>query len=94
MNKNQMAKAMSDSLMLNRYETYQFIDLLIATMIESLLQEEKIVFSNFGTFKTVVKQTKKVMNPNNRNIMTIPSYKAVKFVPAEKFKDLVNKKNK
>lgn len=94
MNKNQLAKAMSDSLQVNRYEAYQFIDLLLETMIERLLKKDKIVLSNFGTLKAVVKKSKKVMNPNTRDIMAIPSYRAVKFVPAEKLKNLVNGRQK
>ncbi|MCP5046930.1 MAG: hypothetical protein GY940_07140, partial [bacterium] len=74
------------------FEAYGFIDLLIEHIGVLLAVGEKVVFSNFGTFKVIQRREKRVINPNNKEKIVIPSRKIVKFLPSKNLKDIVRKK--
>ena len=87
MNKKEVAESIYKKLQIKKFEAYGFIDLLIETVGEQLMKKEKIVISNFGTFKVVKRKKKKVINPNDRNEMVIPARNIVKFYPSKSFKE-------
>ena len=89
MNKREISEIMFKKLEIKRFEAYLFIDLFIEVVLENLSKGKKIVLSNFGTFKVVQRQDKRVINPNNKRPMTIPARKIVKFFPSKNLKDLV-----
>ena len=89
MNKKQIAENICSKLEIKKFEAYGFIDLLIETFAEQLTKGEKVVISNFGTFKTVNRRKKKVINPNNKKKMTITARKIVKFIPSQNLKNIV-----
>jgi nucleoid DNA-binding protein len=87
MNKRELAESIYKKLDIKRFEAYSFIDLLIETLLEELGEGNKVVLSNFGTFKVVERQKKKVINPNDKKAMIIPRRKIVKFYPSKNLKD-------
>ncbi len=87
MNKKDVAECIYRKLQIKRFEAYGFIDLLIETIGEQLMKKEKVVISNFGTFRVVKRKKKKVINPNDRNEMVIPAKNIVKFFPSKSFKE-------
>lgn len=87
MNKKELAESMYKKMDIKRFEAYTFIDLLIETVVENLNQGDKVVISNFGTFKVVERQEKRVINPNNNDAMMIPARKIVKFLPSKNLKE-------
>jgi DNA-binding protein HU-beta len=89
MNKKDLAESIYKKLNIKRFEAYHFIDLLIEVISEKLSSGEKIVASNFGTFKVVKRQKKKVINPNDKKTMIIPERKIVKFFPSKNLKELI-----
>ena len=89
MNKREISEEIASKLEIKRFEVYSFIDLLIEVMVENLEQEKKIVLSNFGTFKVIKRNNKKVINPNTKEPLIIPSKKIVKFLPSKNLKKLV-----
>jgi DNA-binding protein HU-beta len=89
MNKKQLAERIFKKLDIKRFEAYNFIDLLIEAIGEQLAKGEKVVISNFGTFKVVKRQEKRVINPNDKKEMTIPHRKVVKFLPSKNLKEIV-----
>lgn len=91
MNKKEIAECIfkTQPFDLKRYEAYSFVDLLIEVVVERLSQDEKVVLSNFGTFKVMERKEKRVMNPNNNRAMIIPARKIVKFLPSKNLKDLI-----
>lgn len=91
MNKKEIAESVHKKLKIKRFEAYSFIDFLTETVIESLMKGEKVMLANFGTFKVVKREKKKVIDPNNKTEMIIPSRKIVKFIPSTYLKDLVRK---
>lgn len=90
MNKKEMAESIYKKLEVKRFEAYSFIDLLIETMVENLADGKKVMMSNFGTFKVMKRQNKKVINPNDKKEMIIPAQKIVKFFPSKNLKELIN----
>lgn len=86
MNKRELAESIYKKLDIKRFEAYSFIDLLIETLLEELCGGNKVVMSNFGTFKVVERQKKKVINPNDKKAMVIPGRKIVKFYPSKNLK--------
>lgn len=89
MNKKQLAERIFKKLDVKRFEAYNFIDLLIEAIGEQLAKGEKVVISNFGTFKVVKRQEKRVINPNDKKEMTIPQRTVVKFLPSKNLKEIV-----
>ncbi len=87
MNKRELAESIYKRLDIKRFEAYSFIDLLIETLLEELCEGNKVVMSNFGTFKVVERQKKKVINPNDKKAMVIPGRKIVKFYPSKNLKE-------
>lgn len=72
--------------MVKKFEVYHFIDLMIEIMVDNLAQGKKIVLSNFGTFKVIKRNNKRVINPNNKKPLIIPAKKIVKFLPSKNIK--------
>jgi nucleoid DNA-binding protein len=87
MNKKEIAESIYKKLQIKRFEAYGFIDLLIETIGEQLMKNEKVLISNFGTFKVVKRKKKRVINPNDKHEMVIPAKNIVKFYPSKSFKD-------
>jgi nucleoid DNA-binding protein len=87
MNKKEVAESIYKKLQIKRFEAYAFIDLFIETVSEQLMKNEKVVISNFGTFKVVKREKKRVINPNDKNGMIIPAKNIVKFYPSKKLKE-------
>jgi len=92
MNKKDVAESIYKKLQIKRFEAYGFIDLFIETIGEQLMKKEKVVISNFGTFRVVKRKKKKVINPNDRNEMVIPAKNIVKFFPSKNFKEALQEK--
>lgn len=92
MNKKQLAECIFSKLEIKRFEAYGFIDLLIEVIGEELARGGKVMISNFGTFKIFHRRDKRVINPNTRVEMVIPSKKIVKFLPSKNLKDLMREK--
>jgi DNA-binding protein HU-beta len=90
MNKKEIAEVIAAKLYLKRFEAYHFMDLFIEVISENLEQNKKVVLSNFGTFKIIKRQNKRVINPNNNQPMIIPAQNIVKFFPAKNLKNLVD----
>ncbi len=89
MNKKEIADSIYKKLEIKRFEAYTFIDLLIEVLVENLKEGNKVVISNFGTFKVVKRQEKRVINPNNKKAMIIPAGKITKFFPSKNLKEKI-----
>lgn len=90
MNKRDISDRIAKNLNIKKFEAYQFIDFLIEVMVENLTDGQKVVISNFGTFKVMNRNKKKVLNPNNQEAMLIAPKKIVKFLPSKNLKKLLN----
>ena len=89
MNKKQIAESIHKKIEIKKFEAYGFIDLLLEIIVDQLTKGEKVVISNFGTFKVIKRKKKKVLNPNNKKKMTIAARRVVKFLPSQNIKEIV-----
>jgi DNA-binding protein HU-beta len=89
MNKKEIAEIIYKKLDIKKFEAYTFIDLLIEAVVDQLKKGDKVMISNFGTFKVVYRRKKKVLNPNDKKKMTIAARKIVKFLPSQNIKNSV-----
>ncbi len=89
MNKKELAAAIAEKLCINKYEAYNFSDLLIETICEKLATGDKVVISRFGTFLVKQKNKKRVINPNTKTMMIIPPTRVIKFIPAKNLKKTI-----
>ncbi len=89
MNKKEIAESIYKKLEIKRFEAYSFIDLLVEAIVDCLESGEKVVISNFGTFKVVKRKKKKVISPKSNQSMVIPERKIVKFLPSKSLKETV-----
>lgn len=89
MNKKEVAESIYKKLDVKRFEAYSFIDLLIELVIENLKKGDKLVISNFGTFRVIERQEKRVINPNDKIAMIMSKRKIVKFLPSKNLKDKI-----
>jgi nucleoid DNA-binding protein len=89
MNKKEIADSIYKKFDIKRFEAYSFIDLFIESILEQLDKGEKVVISNFGTFKLIHRKAKKVINPKNRQPMVISARTIVKFLPSRVLKEAV-----
>jgi len=92
MNKREISELMARRLDIKKFESYQFIDFMIQVMVEQLERGRKVLISNFGTFKIIQRENKRVINPNTQNPMIIPSKKIVKFIPSKNLKQSIAEK--
>jgi len=88
MNKRELSLKMAERLDMKKFMVYQYVDVLVETIVESLVNEEKVVLSGFGTLEVIKRHNKSVRNPNDGKMMVIPSSKTVKFKSSKK---LLNK---
>lgn len=89
MNKKEISEKIYKTLDIKPFQAYYFIDFLIEAIAERLRNGERVVISNFGTFKVVDRKEKKVINPKDREPMVIPAKKVVKFLPSNSLKEAV-----
>jgi nucleoid DNA-binding protein len=89
MNKRDISDCIAKKINVKKFEAYQFIDFLIEVMVDNLTKGQKVVISNFGTFKVLNRHKKKVLNPNNQEAMVISPKKVVKFFPSKNLKRLL-----
>ncbi|MCK4761603.1 MAG: HU family DNA-binding protein [Candidatus Aminicenantes bacterium] len=89
MNKREISESIYKKLNIKRFEAYSFVDLMIEVIVENLSKNKKVMVSNFGTFKVVERQPKRVINPNSKEAMIIPGRKIVKFFPSKTLKESV-----
>lgn len=86
MSKRHLAEEMAQIIILKKYQAYDFIELFIEVVVEQLKTGRKVVISGFGTFSVKERLAKRVRNPADGVMITIPPNKTVKFQPSPKLK--------
>jgi integration host factor subunit alpha len=61
----------------------KFVDLTLARMSDGVVQEEKLMLSNFGTFQVHDKESRPGRNPKTGEFATIKARKIVSFKQAK-----------
>lgn len=90
MNKKELVEAIAVKRDLTKKDAEILIDTVFDTMVENLLEGERVLISGFGTFKVNHRLERKGVSPKTKEIITIPASKTVSFKPSHKLKDAMN----
>ena len=69
----------------------EVVDNFFETIISSLIKENSVKITSFGTFKVKYKKERTGRNPKTKVMAKISSRRVVKFKTSESFKKLLNK---
>ncbi|MEG0592574.1 MAG: HU family DNA-binding protein [Coprobacillus sp.] len=90
MNKKELIDVVSLKKDLTKKEAEALVDTVFDTMIESILEGDKVLISGFGTFKVNSRKERKGVSPKTKEAMVIPASKTVSFKPSNRLKDAMN----
>jgi len=90
MSKQTLRKYMSEKTGITIFEANIAIDVVIEGIITQLLEKQKSVVKNFGTFYVKQVKQRNARNPKTGEPVIVPTKKVVRFKPAKKLKDLIN----
>ena len=90
MNKSQLIKSVAEKSELSQKQVSETLNLIEATLIESLKAGEKIQLSGFGTFEVRERAERKGRNPKTGEVVSVPACKYLAFVPAKAIKESLN----
>jgi nucleoid DNA-binding protein len=90
MNKKELVDIVSQKKDLTKKDAEALVDTVFDTMIECILDGDKVLISGFGTFKVNSRKERKGVNPKTKEAMTISASKTVSFKPSNRLKEAMN----
>jgi integration host factor subunit alpha len=90
MTKADIARAVQEKACFTMKEATDAVELVIATLKETLAEGETVKFSGFGTFLVKKRGEKKGRNPKTGEEIPVKAKWVVKFKPGNQFKVMVN----
>ena len=90
MNKKELINVVSNKRELTKKDAEMLVNTVFDTMIETMIEGEKVVISGFGTFKINERHERKGVSPKTKDEITIPACRAVTFKPSNRLKDAMN----
>ena len=83
MNRLDIIKAVAKALS-TKGEAAQAVETTFETIRAALKREEKVVISNFGTFRVKHRQSRQGRNPKTGQAVSVPARKGVRFKASKK----------
>ena len=71
-------------------EGVSLVDTIFEVIVSRLEREEKVMITNFGTFRLLQRASRHGMNPATGARMIIPTHRAIAFRPAPGLEKAVN----
>ena len=90
MNKKELIDMVSMKRELTKKDAEMLVNTVFDTMVDSMVEGEKVVISGFGTFKINERQERKGVSPKTKNEIIIPACRAVTFKPSNRLKEAMN----
>lgn len=84
MNRNDFVRELSN-IVGTKKEARDVLEKFIALIKKSLINDERVTISGFGSFYMQLRKAKKGRNPKTGKEVEIPARKVVKFKPAKDF---------
>ena len=84
------AAAAEKGIDLTKKDTRALIEILFETVADSIADEERFSFPDFGTFNIRHRKAREGRNPRTGEPIQIPASNTVSFKPAPKFKEDIN----
>ena len=91
MNKTQLTEAVAAKTNMKKKDAEACVNQVFATIIDSLVNGEKVQISGFGNFETRSRAARMGRNPHTHDEMMIPAFKNVGFTPSKTLKGIINK---
>lgn len=89
MHKKDLVKAIATKSGYTLKDTEDFVNIFLDTVKDTLVSQEPLVLTGFGTFKVVDTKARIGRNPQNKKEMKIPASKKVKFTVGKDLKKSV-----
>ena len=90
MNKKELIDIVSSKQDITKKDAEALVDTVFDTMVESLLEGDKVLISGFGTFKVNQRGERTGVSPKTKEQIVIPASKTITFKPSNKMKDALN----
>lgn len=90
MNKKELVDAVSEKRNLTKKDAEILVNTVFDTMVDRMLNGEKVLISGFGTFKVNNRQERKGVSPKTKETIIIPASRTVSFKPSNRLKDAMN----
>lgn len=90
MNKKELVDAVSEKRNLTKKDAEILVNTVFDTMVDRMLDGEKVLISGFGTFKVNNRQERKGVSPKTKKTIIIPASRTVSFKPSNRLKDAMN----
>ena len=75
---------------LTKAQAAELVDILLDRMKQRLANREKVLVSNFGSFRVISARARRGRNPATGETIQIPSRESLVFRPAPAFLDKLN----
>ncbi len=89
MNKAKVIEQMAKNTNLPKSTCKDCLEAFLATVSDTLKQNEQVVLTGFGTFSVMERKSRTGINPATSKPMIIPAKKVPKFKPGKALKALV-----
>ena len=90
MNKNEIIKAIAESVQATQKDVTAIVDRFFAIAQEVLVKGGEVSIAGFGKFVVKGRAARESINPRTKAIIKVPASKSVAFKPAKAIKDAVN----
>jgi nucleoid DNA-binding protein len=94
MTKKDMAKTIAEKMGLTQGQAKEVIQRVFDGITETLLNEGRIEFRNFGVFKIKERKPRKARNPRTGENVSVPAKLVVIFKPGQEMEERVGQLNK
>ena len=71
-------------------EAVTLVDTIFQAIKDRLAREEKVMVTNFGTFRVLERAPRKGINPASGEAVIIQGHRAVSFSPAPSLQEIMN----
>ena len=92
MNKSEFVAAVATNMGSTKAEAAKAVEAVLSTVKQALKDKITLRLIGFGTFKVTHVEAKTVRNPQNGNLVNVPSSYRPKFVAGKELKDIANSK--
>ncbi len=81
MNQSEIVSAVAALTGDSRTSVAQIINIFLTTIEDAFAGGQQVTLTGFGTFLSVTRKSRKILNLHTRNLITLPSKKAIRFKP-------------
>lgn len=91
MNKNDIIKVVAERTSLTQKDVTVVVDTFLTAVTKALVKGEEVNLAGFGKFVVKTRASRESINPRTKEVVKVPSCKAVSFKPGKQIKEAVNK---